>query len=119
MRVLILASLFCAAVAAGAAPSPLEALRRMRVAEGFEVKLVASEPDIRQPVTMSFDERGRIWVVQYLQYPNPAGLKAVSVDQYLRTQYDRVPEPPPRGPAAPRPVSRNVEPVSTPAGTST
>ncbi len=42
--------------------------------------------------------RGRIWVVQYLQYPNPAGLNAVSVDQYLRTKYDRVPEPPPRGP---------------------
>jgi putative membrane-bound dehydrogenase-like protein len=70
----------------------------MRVAEGFEVKLVASEPNIRQPVTISFDERGRMWVVQYLQYPNPAGLKAVSVDQYLRTKYDRVPEPPPRGP---------------------
>ncbi len=70
----------------------------MRVAPGFEVKLVASEPNIRQPVTISFDERGRIWVVQYLQYPNPAGLKAVSVDQYLRTKYDRVPEPPPRGP---------------------
>ncbi len=68
------------------------------MAEGFEVQLVASEPEIRQPVTMSFDERGRIWVVQYLQYPNPAGLTAVSVDQYLRTKYDRVPEPPPRGP---------------------
>ncbi len=84
--------------AAGAVPSPADALRRMRVAEGFEVKLVASEPNIRQPVTMSFDARGRMWVVQYLQYPNPAGLKALSVDQYLRTKYDRVPEPPPRGP---------------------
>src|SRR5207249_9769711 len=46
----------------------------------------------------SFDERGRMWVIQYLQYPTPAGLKAVSVDQYLRTKYDRVPDPPPRGP---------------------
>jgi len=87
-----------AIIQVGAAPSPAEALARMRVADGFEVKLVASEPNIRQPVTMSFDERGRIWVVQYLQYPNPAGLTAVSVDQYLRTKYDRVPEPPPRGP---------------------
>ncbi len=94
----IIAWLFCPAVIATAAPSAQEALKQMRVAPGFEVKLVASEPDIRQPVTMSFDERGRIWVVQYLQYPNPAGLKAVSVDQYLRTKYDRVPEPPPRGP---------------------
>ena len=45
-----------------------------------------------------FDERGRLWVIEYLQYPNPAGLKPVTVDQYLRTEYDRVPEPPPRGP---------------------
>jgi putative membrane-bound dehydrogenase-like protein len=87
-----------ASLASFAAPSPQEALKKMRVAEGFEVTLVASEPNIRQPVTISFDERGRLWVVQYLQYPNPAGLKAVSVDQYLRTKYDRMPEPPPRGP---------------------
>ena len=77
---------------------PQEALKRMKVADGFEVSLFASEPDIRQPLTMSFDARGRMWVIQYLQYPAPAGLKAVSVDQYLRTKYDRVPEPPPRGP---------------------
>src|SRR6516225_7293924 len=78
--------------------TPEEALKRMKVADGFEVKLVASEPAIRQPVTMTFDERGRIWVIQYLQYPNPAGLKPVKVDQYLRTVYDRRPEPPPKGP---------------------
>ena len=36
--------------------------------------------------------------MQYLQYPNPAGLKRVKVDRYSRTVYDRVPEPPPRGP---------------------
>src|SRR6266852_5659410 len=41
---------------------------------------------------------GRRWVIQYLQYPNPAGLKRVKVDRYSRTVYDRVPEPPPRGP---------------------
>ncbi|HXT41402.1 MAG TPA: PVC-type heme-binding CxxCH protein, partial [Candidatus Angelobacter sp.] len=81
-----------------AAPSPEEALKHMKVADGFEVKLVAGEPDIRQPLSISFDERGRMWVIQYLQYPAPAGLKPVSVDQYLRTKYDRVPDPPPRGP---------------------
>jgi putative membrane-bound dehydrogenase-like protein len=78
--------------------TPEEALKRLKVAEGFEVKLVASEPAIRQPLTMTFDDRGRLWVIQYLQYPNPAGLKPVKVDQYLRTVYDRVPEPPPKGP---------------------
>lgn len=70
----------------------------MKVADGFEVQLVASEPAIRQPVTMTFDDRGRLWVIQYLQYPNPAGLKPVKVDQYLRTVYDRMPSPPPKGP---------------------
>src|SRR5438477_6909707 len=78
--------------------SPQEALNHMKVADGFEVKLVAHEPEIRQPLSITFDERGRMWVIQYLQYPTPAGLKPVSVDQYLRTKYDRVPDPPPRGP---------------------
>ena len=53
---------------------------------------------VRQPVCIEFDDRGRLWVVQYLQYPNPAGLKRTSVDRYSRTKYDRVPDPPPRGP---------------------
>ena len=98
-RGLVLLCCVCAnELHAAAVPSPHEAMQKMRVAPGFELKLVASEPNIRQPVSMSFDARGRIWVIQYLQYPNPAGLRAVSVDQYLRTKYDRVPEPPPHGP---------------------
>lgn len=78
--------------------SPEEALKHFQVAKGFEVQLFASEPLVRQPVTMTFDDRGRMWVIQYLQYPTPAGLKPVAVDRYLRTKYDRMPEPPPRGP---------------------
>jgi putative membrane-bound dehydrogenase-like protein len=70
----------------------------MRVPEGFRAQVFAAEPDIRQPVAACFDERGRLWVIEYLQYPKPAGLKPVSVDQYLRTEYDRVPPPPPHGP---------------------
>ena len=78
--------------------SPEDAVRRMKVPDDLEVKLVACEPDVRQPVTITFDDSGRMWVIQYLQYPTPAGLKAVKVDQYLRTVYDRVPEAPPKGP---------------------
>jgi hypothetical protein len=44
---------------------------------------------------ISFDERGRMWVVQYRQYPNPAGLKMVSRDNFWRAVYDKVPPPPP------------------------
>src|SRR5438309_4518138 len=77
--------------------TPTEAPRRMTMGDGLQVKLVAAEPLVRQPVCIEFDDRGRLWVVQYLQYPNPAGLKRVKVDRYSRTAYDRVPEPPPRG----------------------
>ena len=94
------AAWFCAGavVARGEGLSPAAALAQFKVAPGFRVQLFASEPEIRQPVAMSFDGRGRMWVIQYLQYPTPAGLTAVQVDQYLRTKYDRVPDPPPRGP---------------------
>src|SRR5689334_21249591 len=78
--------------------APGEAVRKMTVADGFAVRLVAAEPVVRQPVAIEFDERGRLWVLQYLQYPNPAGLKRVAVDRYSRTVYDHVPEPPPKGP---------------------
>src|SRR5262245_29909780 len=78
--------------------SPAEARKTFRIAGGLKIELVASEPTVRQPVCITFDDRGRLWVLQYLQYPIPNGLKPVEVDQYLRTKYDRVPEPPPGGP---------------------
>src|SRR5262245_887469 len=78
--------------------SPNLAAAKMTVPDGFTVRLVAAEPLVRQPVAIDFDARGRLWVMQYLQYPNPAGLKRVNVDRYSRTVYDRVPEPPPKGP---------------------
>ena len=70
----------------------------MQVAEGLQVKLFASEPAVRQPSLVKCDERGRLWVIQYLQYPNPTGLKRVKIDRWSRTVYDRVPKPPPHGP---------------------
>ena len=79
-------------------PDAVTAPAGFHVAAGLRVELFASEPLVRQPVTMSFDDRGRLWVVQYLQYPEPAGLKRVSGDRYDRIRYDRVPRPPPHGP---------------------
>jgi len=80
------------------APTPAaEALKKFTVREGFAVDLMASEPDVRQPLYMSWDSRGRLWVMEYLQYQFPAGLKVVSYDQHLRAQFDKVPEPPPKG----------------------
>src|SRR5262245_10690505 len=53
----------------GPALSPAEALQKMKVPPGFHVELVASEPDLVNPVAMTFDERGRIWVTESLEYP--------------------------------------------------
>src|SRR6266496_2223627 len=49
--------------------SPAEAQRRMKVPDGFEVRLFASEPDVINPVSMTWDERGRLWVVELYEYP--------------------------------------------------
>ena len=78
--------------------SPAQAVDRMVLAKGLKASAVAAEPLIRQPVAIDFDDRGRLWAIQYLQYPNPAGLNRTKVDRYSRTVYDRVPEPPPKGP---------------------
>jgi len=74
------------------------ALVQLRTPASQAAALAQAEPLVRQPVAIDFDERGRLWVIQYLQYPNPSGLKRVQVDRYSRTVYDRVPEPPPKGP---------------------
>jgi putative membrane-bound dehydrogenase-like protein len=78
--------------------APDEAVARMKLPDGLEASVVAAEPLVKQPVAIEFDDRGRLWVIQYLQYPNPEGLKRVTVDRFSRTKYDRVPEPPPHGP---------------------
>jgi len=54
--------------------SPEEAIKKMRIEDGFTVKLVASEPMIAAPVAINFDEQGRIWVVEMQDYmPDTVG----------------------------------------------
>lgn len=75
--------------------SPEETIKSFKMGEGLVAELVANEPVIRQPLNMHFDERGRLWVVQYIQYPYFAGLKVVKYDEHLRAVFDKVPPPPP------------------------
>ncbi|MFO0204165.1 MAG: hypothetical protein ACK528_13660, partial [Alphaproteobacteria bacterium] len=77
-------------------PTPAtEAVKEFATTENLQVDLVMAEPQVRQPLYMSFDDRGRMWVVQYLQYPFPEGLKVIKYDQYLRAVFDKVPAAPP------------------------
>ncbi len=48
--------------------SPEEALKSFRLPPGFRIELVASEPMIEAPVAISFDEQGRMFVVEMRGY---------------------------------------------------
>lgn len=52
--------------------SPEAELASFTVMEGFEVNLFASEKDgIANPVSIRWDERGRLWVLTTTSYPQP------------------------------------------------
>lgn len=72
-----------------------EALKRFKVTTDLALDLVLSEPKVTQPVFITFDPQGRLWVVQYNQYPYPEGLKVLSMDQHTRAKFDKEPLPPP------------------------
>lgn len=50
------------------AVEPKDALGTFRIKKGFHLELVASEPWIASPVAMAFDERGRLFVVEMIDY---------------------------------------------------
>ncbi|WP_040352976.1 PVC-type heme-binding CxxCH protein [Blastopirellula marina] len=56
----------------GPALSPADAAAKMTVPPGFTVEVVAAEPDLINPVAMAFDDQGRIWVTESLEYPRHA-----------------------------------------------
>src|SRR6059058_5172142 len=57
------------APASSPALSPFEAQKTFTVPEGFQVRLFAAEPEVVNPVAMTWDERGRLWVVELYEYP--------------------------------------------------
>lgn len=68
----LLFSLFCFHFPVTAQDRPLppaEAPHRMTLPAGFQATLFAGEPDVVQPIAFTFDDRGRLWVVECLSYP--------------------------------------------------
>lgn len=49
--------------------TPEEELAEFKVLPGLRVELVAAEPDVQSPVAAAFDENGRLFVVEMLDYP--------------------------------------------------
>jgi putative membrane-bound dehydrogenase-like protein len=45
-----------------------EAAARMQVPDGFRVSVFASEPMVQNPIAISWDEKGRLWVAENFTY---------------------------------------------------
>jgi putative membrane-bound dehydrogenase-like protein len=56
---------------------PEEAAASIQLPAGFQATLFAAEPDVTQPMSITFDDRGRMWVVECRSYPKwlPADAK--------------------------------------------
>jgi putative membrane-bound dehydrogenase-like protein len=49
---------------------PDESIKHLILPPGFEARLFAAEPDIVKPIAMAWDERGRLWIAETVDYPN-------------------------------------------------
>lgn len=47
-----------------------ESLKHFITPVGFAVELFAADPEIGKPLAMNWDERGRLWLCETLDYPN-------------------------------------------------
>jgi mono/diheme cytochrome c family protein/glucose/arabinose dehydrogenase len=52
--------------------TPEEAMKAFKIAPGFRIELVAAEPMIETPVAMSWDDRGRLFVLEMIGYMQDA-----------------------------------------------
>ena len=50
--------------------TPRASMKHWQVPPGFELRLFAAEPMIVNPIAMAWDERGRLWVLETVDYPN-------------------------------------------------
>src|SRR2546423_4243037 len=50
--------------------SPQDSLKAIHLSDDFHIELFASEPDVMSPVEMVFDENGKIYVAEMLDYPD-------------------------------------------------
>jgi putative membrane-bound dehydrogenase-like protein len=77
LLICLLASGLSAAFAADGPLPPKEAAAAIKLPPGFKTTLFAGEPDVVQPMSITFDDRGRLWVVECRSYPKwlPADAK--------------------------------------------
>src|SRR6266478_3112867 len=47
---------------------PKDSIKSIQVKSGFHVELAACEPNVASPIALCFDERGRMFVVEMIDY---------------------------------------------------
>jgi len=75
-----------------ACPTPEEARAKMSVPEGYEVRCFAHEPMVQNPVAMTWDHRGRLWVVEAYEYPEGSPHPAPFGGEAKDDQYHPLPK---------------------------
>jgi putative heme-binding domain-containing protein len=68
--------------------TPQAEQQALTVPAGFEVQLVAAEPQIDKPIQMAFDARGRLWVSTSRHYPFPAEAGQARDKVYILSDFD-------------------------------
>ncbi|MEW4564788.1 PVC-type heme-binding CxxCH protein [Bremerella sp. JC770] len=65
--------------------APSEVITTTKLPPGFNLSVVAAEPDVRNPIAMTFDERGRLWVAENFSWSGggSSGFKADARDRIL------------------------------------
>ena len=67
--------------------SPEEEHKHLKVIDGFEIELFASEPMINKPINLATDKEGRVWVSSTAEYPF-----AAETERWVDAQGSRVRE---------------------------
>ena len=73
---------------------PAQQRAKFHLPPGFEIQLVAAEPDINKPINIAFDAKGRLWVSGSVEYPFPAKGKGRDKVWILEDAMSPVPPPP-------------------------
>ncbi|MBL9127988.1 MAG: hypothetical protein JNL97_10095, partial [Verrucomicrobiales bacterium] len=63
--------------------TPTEQRAAFRVPPGFEVQLVAHEPDVHKPMNLAFDATGRLWATTSREYPKPVPVGQAGRDRVM------------------------------------
>ncbi len=68
--------------------APADERKQFTVPAGFDVQLVASEPDIQKPMQMAFDAKGRMWVTTSYHYPFAAENGKATDKLFILSEFD-------------------------------